>query len=173
MSPEPVVTAWGGVLFLIHLLDAFDLPPGDPWGLLELVARGLLEHRPEGSPPEIEDDGIWSVLAELRGVDNPPSPAARTAIEARLPALRKRLLLALGRTGEADPVDGDPVDGDPVDGDPVERLLRLDARIRLTPTHVDLVTGLDEIWLPARRAGLDRDPGWRPDYSRIIHFHFL
>jgi len=35
-----------------------------------------------------------------------------------------------------------------------------------------LVTDLNQIWLPARRAGLDRNPGWLPDYGRVVLFHY-
>ena len=42
----------------------------------------------------------------------------------------------------------------------------------MTRTHVDLVTPMDNISLPARRAGLDWDPGWLPDYGRVVQFHF-
>ena len=79
-----------------------------------------------------------------------------------MPALRRRLLLALRPDGATEPPDGDPV----------ERLLAVPARLCFTPTHVDLVAGLDAIWLPARGAGLDRDPGWRPELGRVVRFHF-
>jgi hypothetical protein len=32
---------------------------------------------------------------------------------------------------------------------------------------------LERISLPARRAGLDRDPGWLPDLGLIVTFHFI
>jgi hypothetical protein len=45
-------------------------------------------------------------------------------------------------------------------------------RLVVTRTHVDLVLSTDSICLPARRAGMDRDPGWVPDLGRIVLFHF-
>jgi len=39
-------------------------------------------------------------------------------------------------------------------------------------THIDLHMSMDEINLPIRRAGLDRDPSWIPDLGRIVLFHF-
>ena len=74
------------------------------------------------------------------------------------PALRRRLLLAVGGRTRAT--------------DPVLRLLRLRARLYLTSSHVDLVADLGQVWMPARLAGLDRDPGWLPDYGRVVLFHF-
>jgi hypothetical protein len=39
-------------------------------------------------------------------------------------------------------------------------------------THIDLHMAMDQISLPIRRAGFDRDPGWMPDLGRIVLFHF-
>jgi hypothetical protein len=39
-------------------------------------------------------------------------------------------------------------------------------------THIDLQMAMDQISLPIRRAGFDRDPGWMPDLRRIVLFHF-
>jgi hypothetical protein len=124
--------------------------------LLDLVARGLLARR----FPEIGDDSVWAVLAGLAGGEE-AAPEDHAWLERALPALRRRLLLALGGA-EAEP-----------GLDPVERLLAVPGRLHVTSTHVDLVAGLDAIWLPARAAGLDRDPGWRPGYGRVVHFHFV
>lgn len=39
-------------------------------------------------------------------------------------------------------------------------------------THVDLVLPVDQVSIPLRRAGLDRTPGWRPEFGYIITIHF-
>ncbi len=39
-------------------------------------------------------------------------------------------------------------------------------------THVDLVLSVEQISIPLRRAGLDRTPGWRPEFGHIITIHF-
>lgn len=186
-SGDTFLTAWGGVFYLIHLLEDQELPRAaeddwrletlaGPWGTLDLVARGLLAHR----FPGIAEDPLWQVLEHLAAwpddrdqdganetPDEPlyPLPAGCPPhlggwLASALPAFRARLLLALGEdaTREAD--------------DPVERLLALPARIHLTSSHLDVVTGLDQIWLPARRAGLDRNPGWLPDYGRVVLLHY-
>lgn len=180
-------TSWGGVFYLIHLLEEQGLPGAaeddwrletlaGPWGTLDLVARGLLAHR----FAEIADDPLWRLLERLadwpderdrNGANETlheplyPLPAGCPPhlgvwLASALPALCARLLLALGEDAnrEAD--------------DPVERLLALPARIHLTSSHLDVVTGLDQIWLPARRAGLDRNPGWLPDYGRVVLLHY-
>jgi hypothetical protein len=35
-----------------------------------------------------------------------------------------------------------------------------------------MVANIDDISLVARRAGLDRDPGWLPHFGRVVLFHF-
>jgi hypothetical protein len=77
---------------------------------------------------------------------------------AAAPAVARRLRLALGEAPDA--------------ADPVQRLLSVPGVLYLSASHVDLVTDLNQIWLPARRAGLDRNPGWLPDYGRVVLFHY-
>lgn len=52
-------------------------------------------------------------------------------------------------------------------------LLAVEGRLLVSRTHVDLFLPMDRIDLAARRAGLDRDPGWVPDLGRIVSFHFV
>jgi hypothetical protein len=75
-----------------------------------------------------------------------------------LPCVRLRLALALG--------------ADPDDRDALIALLGLRARVHVSSSHVDLVAPIDEVSLPARWAGLDRDPGWLPSFGRVVLFHF-
>jgi len=42
----------------------------------------------------------------------------------------------------------------------------------VTATHVDLVMSLNQISVPVRLAGLDANPGWVPELSRVVTFHF-
>jgi hypothetical protein len=56
--------------------------------------------------------------------------------------------------------------------DEIEDLLTVPGRLHVSATHVDVVIRLDDISLPIRRAGLDRDPGWLPEFGRIVLFHF-
>ncbi len=53
-----------------------------------------------------------------------------------------------------------------------EMVLYKYGRVVVSRTHVDLFMSMEEIILPIRRAGLDRDPGWVPDLARIVLFHF-
>lgn len=82
-----------------------------------------------------------------------------TGVLARMaPYLFDRLASALG--------------AEPGDRSTIEKMLRRRGRIYATATHIDLVMSQDDIWLPVRLAGLDRDPGWSPRFGRVIQFHF-
>ncbi|MDH5359724.1 MAG: hypothetical protein OEX03_04125 [Gammaproteobacteria bacterium] len=50
--------------------------------------------------------------------------------------------------------------------------LRCRGQLYLTDTHMDFNTAMDNISLVARRCGLDQNPGWLPDYGKVITFHF-
>jgi hypothetical protein len=164
---EGFLTRLGGVLYLINLIEHLDLldrfekeGEGDligPWGLLEMLARLLLGPLTE----EHEHDPLWSVLADLdgRAPAHRLEPALSPGLTAVFPDLRLRLEEALG----VEP--GEP-------GEIATSLLLCPGRIYVTSSHVDLVAELDAISLPARRAGLDRDPGWVPRFGRVVRFHF-
>jgi hypothetical protein len=83
----------------------------------------------------------------------------RAWASAASPAVARRLRLALALESD--------------DPEALWRLLAVEGRLYVTRSHVDLVADLDQVWLPARRAGLDRNPGWLADYGRVVLFHFL
>jgi hypothetical protein len=56
--------------------------------------------------------------------------------------------------------------------DPAPILCRHQARVFVTPTHVDVLFSLDTLPIEIRLAGLDRNPGWLPAAGRTITFHF-
>jgi hypothetical protein len=47
-----------------------------------------------------------------------------------------------------------------------------DARVTVTPVHLDVFLSLTDLPIEIRIAGLDRDPGWVPAAGRFITFHF-
>ena len=56
--------------------------------------------------------------------------------------------------------------------DVAQVLLVRRGRVLVTRTHVDVIMPMDGISLPVRRAGLDANPGWRPDLGRIVMFYY-
>jgi hypothetical protein len=164
------------------------------WGILEVLGRALLEHNAE----RWRADLLWTALADLDGRASDslpgqsfrgshslhlptgwPVPAFDDAVHDRLasplleglnPDLIRWLALALPTIrwllGQAlSPAAPQALD--------LERTLLLHpGRLYVTSTHVDLVMRLDDISLPVRLAGLDRDPGWLPDFGRVVAFHF-
>ncbi|HEX5165032.1 MAG TPA: hypothetical protein VFV93_06515, partial [Thermomicrobiales bacterium] len=182
-------TELGGFAYLINLMCRLDLPDCfeddwrlatavGPWGTLELLARALA-----GS--SVADDALWSALAALAGRPE-GTPPGLELVQPTLTRLPETWLPADAASGEWQPsplTDGlgeaavewlrlvMPVvryflslrlEGD----DPGAELLRQPGQVYISATHVDVVLPLDAISIPIRIAGLDRDPGWLPDFGR-------
>jgi hypothetical protein len=148
-------TGQGGLLYLLNVLDreearevmerhAAVLPSG--WAWLYRLAQDLELN---------EADPVVLFLAEQMGLGArdlaglPPIPPVAVA---RLRALTAQWY---GRFEVWRP-----------------ELLRLEARIRATPSHVDLHAPLNAVRLPVRLAGLDVNPGWLPWLGRVVTFHY-
>jgi hypothetical protein len=166
-----IETQLGGVFYLVNLITRLDLLASfqeecqnesqmGSWGVLELLAKALLGDRYQ----DLETDLLWQVLAQLDGRETgivPGDVNSRISrwLEAVLPDVRSFLRKALGPPTEDNP-------------EPEKTMLRCRATVYVTSTHVDIVMSLEDISLPVRMVGLDRDPGWMPEFARIILFHF-
>ncbi len=53
-----------------------------------------------------------------------------------------------------------------------EQMLQATGRVLVSHTHVDLFLPIEAVDIQIRRVGLDRNPGWKPDFGYIILFHF-
>jgi len=160
LEPAGIVTDLGGVFFLIGALDRLGPPvSANPWALLEAFAQALVPER------AFDADPLWAVLRALdqRPADAPPPLEATGWVAEQLPRMGDRL--------RAIAADSPPTAPCPREF-PWAGLLVHRARVLLTRARVDVLFRLDQIRLPIRRAGLDRDPGWRPAFGRIIRFHF-
>jgi hypothetical protein len=51
-------------------------------------------------------------------------------------------------------------------------VLHRPAVIWLTSSHVDVVMNLGQATGQIRRSGLDADPGWLPEFGRVVKFHY-
>jgi hypothetical protein len=47
-----------------------------------------------------------------------------------------------------------------------------EARLYVTPTHLDIVMSMDDVSMAARTSGLDRNPGWMPRFGKVITYYF-
>jgi hypothetical protein len=74
-----------------------------------------------------------------------------------LPFIAARLCLALRLTQQASLAHA---------------LLLVPGKFYLTSSNLDLVASIESISLAVRKAGLDSDPGWVPEFDRFIRFHF-
>jgi len=146
---------------------------------LRLWAGGVLvADVPASGAPDEQADEIWARTVRESGSLRPAPDAADVVpgddvLDDDVPGLtpglsawarrvapfvRARLQSALVGAS-ADPFD-------------VTELLFVDATVHVAPVHVDVVFPLDAARLDVRCAGLDRDPGWCPAFSRVIRFHF-
>ena len=157
---DGVATSLGGVFFLIEALRQFRVAEPDRadweladqcgwWGVLAGLARRLLPPDHPGA-----DDPVWGVLTDLGG--GKPRDDLRGWLDHVQPNLVAFLIERLGC--EADELA--PV------------LLERPAQVHSTRTHVDVHLPLSSATVAVRRTGFDRDPGWVPELSRVIAFHF-
>jgi len=176
-----IETKFGGVFYLINLAIYLGFygdfsTPAEPgidlpiWDFLALTGNDLLGGA-------LRDDPVWTLLATLSGRTggeepgqnfDPPVEKLGAALDRKsrlqtwlsqvMDQVRARLWLDLALEPSADPGI---------------LLLRHQARVQTTATHLDVFLSLNELPVPIRIARLDRDPGWVPAAGRHIAFHFV
>lgn len=159
-------SVWGGLLFLLHLVDALDLPaalavgtsfPGRPprWVLHQLACMLL---------PLAADDPAALAFAGLRPEDAPPSrgePPLGEDERQMLAVWRDQIVEGL-RARLAWPVDDDPA--------LLRRLCLRRALILADPGWIEVHLRLREVDVDVRRAGLDLDPAYVPWLGVVVTF---
>jgi hypothetical protein len=158
-------------------LQPFAKLSSEPWQLSASCTRLRLFHPdgfvvldiPREASPEVslqsefkayESSGFRVPSFKLSNVENEletRNSKLETWLERLLPYVRARLRRALGLGATTDP---GPL------------VCRHQARVCVTPTHLDLFFRLAELPIEIRLAGLDRNPGWVPAAGRFIAFHF-
>jgi hypothetical protein len=86
-------------------------------------------------------------------------PALRRFLAFLMPYLRWRLAASLGLRNPSQPMLA-------------TKVLHRPAMVWLTSSHVDVVMNLDQVTGPIRLSGLDADPGWLPEFGRVVKFHY-
>jgi hypothetical protein len=168
--PRAVATEWGGLLFLLHVVDEIRLAAGVlsadvfrartlRWVLHRLAmrltgadARDAACLAFAATPP--------AAPAPSDGEDPPTDEEDRAVgeLEARVAArLHERMR-------------GEPARDAAAARDLARSVARRSARISYTPGWFDVLLRLDEVSVEARRAGLDLDPGWVPWLGAVVRF---
>ena len=167
---DGISTAYGGALFLINLyinpiraraaemtaaLTAAMRPDDGKWTAVWRLSKAMLS-----SEKAADNDALWKIFASLdEGGDH--SPVSLTdADNAAADACR----LWLGSAGW----DANAA----IEDAEITALLAGPAHVHVTPAHLDVVFPIHAQKLPVRRAGLDLDPGWQPQFGRIVTFHY-
>jgi hypothetical protein len=162
-------TAFGGVLFLQHLVRALDLPSSlvaEPvlagrslsWTLYRLAL--LLAPVSENDPAALAFAGL-PPFAPAPVVNEPSSSdeedaALREARDAIVSALRARMLPAAEET----------------DHELVARVTSRRADIVADPGWIEVRLAVADVNTDVRRAGLDLDPGWLPWLGLVVRFAY-
>jgi len=157
-------TALGGVLFLLHLVDALGLPAA-------LAADGPLAARPlrwslhalalalAGAAPDDPAALAFAGLPPDAPAPDRDAPPATAAERAALDAAAARVTAALGeRLGRPDAETA------------LARVCARRGAIVADPGWLELHLPLDDVDLDIRRAGLDLDPGFLPWIGAVVRF---
>ena len=145
-EPEPLTTAWGGVLYLVHAVTTLDLPVDDP----DVLAWALAEAT--GAP---DDDPVVAVTAGLRE----PRPRRLTEPEAEQASAHADALRAwaVARLEEEDDAD-------------LTWVWRRHAVLDVRPGWTEAEFRLADVDVRIRRAGLDLDPGFVWWLGSVVRF---
>jgi hypothetical protein len=165
--PLRYTTRFGGLLFLLGVLDELELPAA-------LQADGALADRPLGwvlhrlalaiVPAQPDDPGALAFAGlapeSLPPEGDPPSDGERAAIGDVASTLAEHVRVRLERPDA-----------------PPDQLLdfvcRRRAEILFDPGWIELRLATEEISVEFRRAGLDLDPGWLPWLGAVVRFAYV
>jgi hypothetical protein len=195
-----VQTQYGGLFYLINLFQYLDLPDRfeegwglasrlSAWALLWAVVLSLLDGTAGPDP-------IWALLRDLDGSEPGAllgegvraEPGAAAGQEVTTPTDWGRVQSGFANPAEIPgPFHPDlrrflaelmpgltaRLQGALPPETSIKELLTAPAEVILTGPHLDLRFPLEAISIPARMAGLDRDPGWTLAFGRVVTFHYV
>jgi len=160
---EAARTRWGGLLFLLHVLDELRLPKELALARSPRPLRWRLHRLALAIAPLEADDAAALAFAGLPPDENP--------FEREAPPTDEELDEAAGvahRCIERVAERLDRVDDDRVGL--VASVCMRDAEIGFDPGWIDVRLALADVSLDVRRAGLDLDPGYVPWLGTVVRF---
>jgi hypothetical protein len=171
----PARTGWGGLLFLLPVLEAIGVPDRlaeDPVpsarGLLHQLGRDLLTRAAPDAVTSPRDPAALAFCGLPPGGEPPPVPGADD------PARRRLAMETVGR--EADRVVAAlraRLDATRrPDAAVLLAVCRRRAVVEAAPGWIDVLLDLDELSVEVRRAGLDLDPGYLPWLGCVVRFRY-
>jgi hypothetical protein len=180
---SPARTSWGGLLFLLHLIDGVALArrlADDPAtealsvrGLLHAVGVAVLARAvPDAAPVDGRDPAVLAFCGLAGDAEPPPLTStdderarahARRAVVRETDAVIEQLRARLGSDDVAPPLPDTAV---------LLAVCRRRAIIDADPGWIDVVLELDEITTDVRRAGLDLDLGHLPWLGCVVRFRY-
>ncbi|HEX8395273.1 MAG TPA: hypothetical protein VF665_23190, partial [Longimicrobium sp.] len=163
-------TRWGGLLFLIHLIDSLDLP--DAMAEDEALAARSLRWCLHRLAMELlglnERDPAVLAFAGLGPDRDLPSRGEEAAAEDEVQAVAdfaRRVASALHVR-----MRGAQADGRRAEDALLREVCRRAATVAADPGWIEVRLSLDEVSVEVRRAGLDLDPGWVPWLGAAVRF---
>jgi hypothetical protein len=157
-SPTYPATEWGGLLFLLNLVDGAVLAMFElvPFRAALVTTASLLTGAPD------EDPGVQAFAGCLGTVDQSdatPVAGLNRLDEAAMATARGAAQLLLSRLAELGFPDS-------------ETVLRRQATLCAEPGWFEAQFSIDGVDLDVRRAGLDIDPGWLPWLGTVVKFRY-
>lgn len=171
LEKASIHTALGGAFYLLNLITWLQsdarLPvhaPTNLWLAVGVLMREVLGERRE----QYRFDPLWVVLATLA---NRPSEELHAAL---YDEENNELAPTIHwwRQQYRDVIHAQLTQRLTIDVQLLAALFCLPAEVMITNTHIDVIIPLDAITITIRRAGLDRSPGWLPDFGYIVAFEF-
>jgi hypothetical protein len=162
-------TAWGGLLFLLHVIRALDLPAtllavpalgarSLRWTLHQLAM--LLVPVAEGDPAALAFAGL-APGSRPPAMDEPPLATESAVLHSAHAAIIASLRAIMRATDEESATAL------------VQRIASRSAEIVAEPAWIEIRLSAAEVSTSVRRAGLDLDPDWIPWLGVVVRFVYV
>jgi hypothetical protein len=166
---EPIRTAEGGLLFLLHIVGELDLADSFAaaaplaartvrWSMHALA--GALRSLSDDDPAALAFAGLPPDARPPSRDDDPAEPGELEAIAAAAAAVVTCLRERLERPEQ-------PTD------EVLDFVCKREAEVVAEPGWIELRFAQDEVSLDVRRAGLDLDPGYVPWLGTVVRFAYV